>query len=143
MARDEPNTVDRPAPEPSGPTGLIFVSHSHEDRVYVDRLAARLTDRGLRPWVDDHIAVGSTWREAIHRALTEASVMILVMTPDAEGSRWVKREVDLAENLGLTIAPLLLRGQVWWWLSDVQYEDVTDGRLPDDDYLDRLAALAR
>jgi len=68
----------------------------------------------------------------------------VVMTPEAERSRWVEREVLLAEREGRPIVPLLLRGREFPLLINVQYVDVTGGQMPGTGFYDRLdRALGR
>jgi formylglycine-generating enzyme required for sulfatase activity len=60
------------------------------------------------------------------------------MTPEARASRWVHREVLLADSLGKPMFPLLLRGDVFPLLIDVQYADVRAGSLPSRGFYERL-----
>jgi hypothetical protein len=60
------------------------------------------------------------------------------MTPDADESDWVTREIDQAEHRCKPIFPLLLKGNRFFRLANLQFEDVTGGRLPSDRYLARL-----
>jgi hypothetical protein len=62
------------------------------------------------------------------------------MTPDADASRWVKREITRAEDGGKPILPLLLAGQRFFSLVDIQCEDVTGGRMPTRPFVERLLA---
>src|SRR5262249_30186791 len=65
----------------------------------------------------------------------------VVMTPQAQGSRWVQREITEAENLGKAIVPLLLEGSRFFSLSDYQYEDVRHGQMPSAKFVGHLKSL--
>jgi hypothetical protein len=63
------------------------------------------------------------------------------MTPDAEESRWVHREITRAETEGKEILPLLLAGDVFFRINDANCEAVTDERMPTAKFVDQLKAL--
>ena len=77
--------------------------------------------------MDDRVDFGDRWWQTIVRAIEASAAVVVVMTPEAERSRWVEREVLLAEREGKPIVPLLLRGRAFPLLINVQYVDVTDG----------------
>jgi glycine cleavage system H protein len=63
------------------------------------------------------------------------------MTPDAENSKWVEREILLADRENKPIIPLLLDGREFGMLINVQFYDVRDGGLPAEDAFDKLASF--
>src|SRR5690348_15001974 len=91
----------------------IFVSHSHLDNNFVTKLA-----QNLRRVLSDETAVwydvlglhgGETWWDKILEELTARDVFMLVLSPDAMSSRWVRLEINTALNEGKFILPLLYR----------------------------------
>jgi hypothetical protein len=64
----------------------VFVSYSHKDRTYADRLrvsSAMLRREGaIDLWSDAEISPGDWWREEIGRALESADVVLLLISPD-------------------------------------------------------------
>jgi len=56
-------------------------------------------------------------------------VFIVIMSPNSRGSRWVEREILLAErnDVDKPIFLLLLAGDVWSRLADLQYENMNAG----------------
>jgi formylglycine-generating enzyme required for sulfatase activity len=78
----------------------IFISHSHEDAVFAQRLADDLRGRGWPVWIaPDSIRPGEKWVEAINRGLDESGIIALVLTPEAIKSRWVQSETSVAIEL--------------------------------------------
>lgn len=121
----------------------IFVSYSRTDQMYVDDLCSRLRHRGVAVWVDSEIDYGTRWQTVVKDRLDACAAVLVVMSPAAEESRWVGREVDRAEARGKAIFPLLLDGTPFFGLSDLQHEDVTGGRPPSDRFFDRLRAACQ
>ena len=77
----------------------VFLSHSHLDAVWVEKLARQLVDReGLRVWLDKWITVlGEPWQQAINRGLDNAkscAVCIGEQTPKG----WFQEEIGRAHN---------------------------------------------
>ena len=126
---------------PSG-RGHVFVCYSRRaDHVYVKRLAAFLIRAGVPVWFDQEIITGVRWEQVIQEKIDTCAAVVVVMTPEANASRWVAREIVYAEKTHKPILPLLLAGQEFFRLSDIQYEDVTGERMPSPAFLTRLRTL--
>jgi hypothetical protein len=134
----------RPDPSCYSPRvgGHVFISYSHvADRSYVDRLAAVLTSAGHSVWYDGQLAHGDRWAQVVRHNIDTCAAFIVVMTPDAEQSEWVEREIDEARESSRPILPLLLRGRRFFTLANIQYEDVSTGQLPGPDFMSRLSVV--
>jgi formylglycine-generating enzyme required for sulfatase activity len=116
----------------------IFLSYAREDQSYTRKLADHLRQRGFDVWMDDRIDFGDRWWQTIVAALQGSAAFVVVMAPESERSDWVHREVLLALKERKPIFPLLLRGDGFSILVDRQYADVTGGRMPPDDFCDRV-----
>jgi hypothetical protein len=123
-------------------TGHLFISYAREDQAYTRKLADDLRAGGFETWMDDRIDFGDRWWQMIVQAIRASAAFIVVMTPDAEQSKWVEREILLAQREGKSIFPLLLRGQEFPLLIEVQYADVSDGQMPPTSFYERLARAA-
>lgn len=124
--------------------GYAFLSYRHaSDREYVERLASFLTRAGVNVWHDSAVVTGDRWERIIKAKVDGCAALVVVMTPGAEESDWVNREITQAEELGRPILPLLLDGTRFFRLSNIQFEDVRDGRLPARRFVDRLRHLVR
>jgi hypothetical protein len=94
-------------------------------------------------WFDENLHAGtSQWVKSIEGAIEGSIAVIPVMSTESDGSVWVDRELDLAQELRKPIVPLLLSGRCFLRLRDRQYEDVTGGRMPGADFLIQLTAPA-
>lgn len=121
----------------------IFISYSREDQAYAQRLKDALEARALPCWIDDRINAGDDWWDEIDRAVANCACMVVILTPAAKASRWVQREILLAEDRAKPIFPLLLAGEHWSLLVDKQYVAVDDGTLPPHHFFDQLACVVR
>jgi len=121
----------------------IFISYGRKDQPHARKLADHLRTNGFDVWMDDHIDMGDDWWAAIVRAIRGCSAFLVVMSPDAGSSRWVKREVMLAEDLTKPMFPVLLEGdlhssELWALFISTQYTDFRGGNLPSDTFFTRL-----
>src|SRR5262249_8747416 len=67
--------------------------------------------------------------------------IIVVMSPAAESSEWVEREILEAQTQRKTILPLLLQGERWFRLNNYQYDDVRNGQVPNELFLGQVVTL--
>jgi WD40 repeat protein len=123
--------------------GYVFISYSRDDQEYVDRLVAHLDSFGLEVWVDrEDIPVGTPYRRIIQNAIDGCDAVVLVMTKSSQASASVNDELDWARIQAKPILPLLLGGGLWFSMTQVHYEDVSDGDLPSDPFVARVRELA-
>ena len=113
-----------------GVRGYVFISYSRADRAYVDTLADYLDAAGIWVWYDYEVAAGDRWEQVIREQIDTRAVFIVVMSPHSEVAAWVRRELNHAEGQHKPVLPLLLAGAKFFRLNDIQYEDVTGGRMP-------------
>lgn len=87
----------------------IFVSYSHADKDWLERLRTHLAPfvRGehLDIWDDTRIIPGSNWAAEIERALGEARVAVLLVSPSFLASEFVAR-VELPAILRRAVSDL-------------------------------------
>ena len=91
----------------------IFLSYSRVNTKLMQRVRDDLRAAGLSVWTDEGIEPGSfSWKEAIESAIRETGILIVLLSPSANDSRWVQREIDYAEAQGKYILPLLIQGDI-------------------------------
>ncbi|MBZ0283084.1 MAG: TIR domain-containing protein [Anaerolineae bacterium] len=90
----------------------IFLSYSRRDTQVMQRLRDDLRTAKLSVWVDEEGLEPGTpaWEAAIGKAIRGANCVLVVLSPDAEQSMWVGRELAMAETLNKRIFPVLVRG---------------------------------
>src|SRR5437868_3608915 len=75
----------------------VFLSHSHHDAPLTKQIAAELRRHKIKAWYSEHhIAGAQKWQDEIGSALERCDWFIVLMTPEAAQSKWVRREVSIA-----------------------------------------------
>lgn len=117
----------------------VFLSYSRVDRRYVTKLANWLEGHGVRVWYDHHIDFGSKWETEIEQRLDAAGAVLVVMSKAARRSRWVRREIDRAEQRRIPVLPILLTSDgIVDAAADFQFDNVIGGRMPSLRFCQRL-----
>ena len=132
---------------PGGPT--VFISYSHKDEAWKDRLVTQLgvlQRQGLLDlWDDRRIAAGEDWHGEIRAAMGQATVAVLLISADFLTSQFILGEevpalLQRRDTEGLHIYPIIVRPCAWKavkWLSRIQVRPkdgralVRGDRLPD------------
>jgi TIR domain len=101
-----------------GRDGKIFLSYRASDGAAIAKqLYEHLQALGHRPFLDEareldgdtKILPGTAVQKEIDEALADANLVLLIDTPAAPVSPWIKHEVDTADSLLLPILPLCFR----------------------------------
>jgi hypothetical protein len=96
----------------------IFVSYSHKDNTYLERLMIHLKPlekQGLiDTWVDTRLMAGDKWKKEIEKALKNAKVGILLISADFLASDFIISNelpplLHSAEEAGTLIIPVILK----------------------------------
>jgi molecular chaperone DnaK len=114
-----------PSPVMPASRNQVFISYSHKDQNWLDRLKGMLKPalRGQQivVWDDSRIAMGMPWRREIDRAIASATIAVLLVSQNFLESDFIH------EN---ELLPLLRRAEkeenglrvVWLYLSHCLYE---------------------
>ena len=78
--------------------GGIFISYSHADSKFVDKLYGELKESGAAVWLDRHDLVAGPLKEQIIRALRIQDIVILVLSKNSIDSDWVEHELEIARD---------------------------------------------
>lgn len=78
---------------------IVFVSHSSLDTAFASKLVSDLNAAGAQAWMDSNDLGPGNFQQRISEALAECEWFLLVLTPSALVSDWVRMEVDAAIRL--------------------------------------------
>ncbi len=105
--------------KPSSEPPFVFLSYSHKDKNYRDRLLTHLKilkgDGLIRDWHDREIPAGAKWKAEIDRNLKSADIAIMLVSPDFLASDYCNG-IELRQALGqehTTVVPVIARVSSW------------------------------
>ncbi len=110
----------------------VFISYSHKDEVWKDRLRPQLgvLEQAGRivVWDDRKIDAGATWYPEIEQAMANAAVAVCLISPDYLSSDFCNKEevpylLRRRESAGMVLIPILVRPCFWQaveWLKAIQ-----------------------
>lgn len=93
----------------------VFISYSHENGAFVDKLVADLNAYGVKTWRDQDMIPGhlasntASWRRAVDEGLRQADVMVVVLSPEAVASQEVEAEWNYFLTHRRPVYPVLYR----------------------------------
>ncbi|MBI3013861.1 MAG: toll/interleukin-1 receptor domain-containing protein [Candidatus Tectomicrobia bacterium] len=93
----------------------LFISYSHADKDFVDRLATQLVAHKVNVWLDRwEMHVGESIIDRIQRAIMDASALLVILSPESVESEWCKKELNSGlirelEERQIVVLPVLVR----------------------------------
>jgi 3',5'-cyclic AMP phosphodiesterase CpdA len=87
----------------------VFISYSHDDRAFANRLTSDLRRRGIKVYIDERLQVGEGWRKQLAVAIETTDAFVLIMSPPSVASEYVEWELGTAQALDKKIFPLMYR----------------------------------
>jgi hypothetical protein len=109
----------------------IFISYSHQDAAFVNRLTQDLQRQQIDVWIDQQgIQGGEAWRKAIVEGINQCDAFLIVLSPDAAASRNVTKELSIADERGKRIFPVIcepctIPAELEYQLAGLQWVDFT------------------
>ena len=85
----------------------VFISYARADSIaFVDRLEGDLKAQQFHPWVDRHgLEGGQEWMEIIQDAIDASQALVVVMSPAAVQSQFVRMEYRYAASQSKLVIP--------------------------------------
>lgn len=110
----------------------VFISYSHNDEIWKDRLlehlGALVEEGHLQTWDDRDIGAGDEWFEAIQSAMKTARVAVFLVSASSLKSKFIRykeipRLLERRQKEGMTFFPVIVKACVWEeipWLTRIQ-----------------------
>jgi ankyrin repeat protein len=94
----------------------VMISYTHSHLEFARKLRQSLEEANVTTWLDlmdpSGIGGGAVWREEIARGITNASLVLCVLTEDYASSEWCLKELALAKQVGTPILAVSTEGAV-------------------------------
>ena len=89
----------------------VFLSYTRHDDAIMQQVRSALIAEGINVWTDEFLEVGTNeWERSIEHAIKNCAAFIVILSPEANSSKWVRSEITYAETFRKQIFPLLARG---------------------------------
>lgn len=118
----------------------VFISYSHYDNRWLNRLIIHLTplsrDFKIDIWSDRDIQTGTKWKQKIKQAIEDCDIAILLISPDFLASNFINTNelpplIEAAEKEGKLIIPLIVSPSLFNKKSDIaQFQAINDPITP-------------
>jgi len=76
----------------------LFISYSHGDTAFIDKMDKMLTAKGVRFWRDIHDMMAGKIEKQVDRAIRQNPTVLLVLSKNSLQSDWVEHEVNEARK---------------------------------------------
>ena len=87
----------------------LFISYSHMDKIELEKVKDIFNKSKIRYWYDDGLHSGDDWNRMIAEHLQNAWACLLLLSPNAAVSEYVKNELNFAIRYRIPIHILLLK----------------------------------
>ncbi|MHA2265688.1 MAG: toll/interleukin-1 receptor domain-containing protein [Candidatus Thorarchaeota archaeon] len=115
----------------------IFLSHCHQDKRFVERVADDLRKNGVNVWVDDaEIKLGDSLLEKISEGIQSVDYVAVFLSESSVNSEWVRKELEMAMNREIkgkmvVVLPVLVEScEIPLFLEGKLFADLRDQRRP-------------
>jgi hypothetical protein len=92
----------------------VMISYTHSHKEFAQKLRTSLEEANVTTWLDfmdpSGIGGGSVWREEIARGITNAALVVCILTEDYIESEWCLKELALAKQVGTPILAISTEG---------------------------------
>jgi hypothetical protein len=127
----------------------VFISYSHSDRAFVDRLASTLVARKINVWLDRwEILVGDSLIQKVEAGLEECAALLVVLSKTSVESEWCRKELSAGlirelDERKVVVLPVLIEDcKIPLFLRDKFYADFRTGfDSPFEDVVNALAGV--
>lgn len=111
----------------------VFVSFANPDRALAEEIARYLTYGGFQCWIEGQNLLPGTadWETEIRNGIRDSEMLLVVVSRNTIGSKYVRSEIALAVSKGLPVLPVWVSGNEWaecapMEIIGTQYIDLRD-----------------
>lgn len=124
----------------------VFICHAEENKAIANQACETLEAAGVHCWIAPRdVLPGNSWAASITQAIGNSRVLLLIYSRDADSSKHVKRELQLADEENIPILPFRIEniaptGAIKYYIGWAQWLDAHTQPL--DRHLDKLIRAA-
>ena len=86
----------------------VFLSYKREDEEILNEVYNKLTKNGITCFKDVGLIAGEKWEEKLEDALRNSKILIVLISQNTQGSKWVNFELGFSYALNKQIIPLII-----------------------------------
>jgi hypothetical protein len=112
----------------------IFISYSHADKAFVNKLASNLVKHDAHVWVDTwELNVGDSILNRVQEAIQASSALLIVLSKASVASEWCKKELSAGlmrelDEKRVVVLPVLVEDcEIPVFLREKMYADFRKG----------------
>ena len=116
----------------------VFISHSHQDKDFVDKLAGQLVMHIAYVWLDRwETKVGDSLLGKVQAGIKSASALLIILSKASVASEWCKKELhaglmrELQEKRVVVLPLLLADCDIPVFLKEKKYQISAKISMPD------------
>jgi hypothetical protein len=132
---------DSVAAPPDNSSGYAFFSYSHKDSGIVVQFAKYLAQEEIPPFIDGELEYGDAWETVLVDRIKRSKLLMVLMSGNSRNSEFVKREIQIALSERKRIIPILVDGEPFEELQDLQHVRLLDTIYPKTRFIERLRKL--
>ena len=110
----------------------VFISYSRDDLASVEILSQRIKEAGYKLWWDAELPAHKSYGDVIMEKIAVAKAAVVVWSPSAVKSEWVRAEADLARNHNKLVQAALGDLALPLPFNQIQFADISDWQGEDD-----------
>ncbi len=111
----------------------IFISYRRDEQRECARIADKLQALQFNVWFDAHLASGESFTKEIEAAVKRAKAVIVLWSPSAVSSRWVRNEADMGRERNVLVAVQIKPCDMPIEFRDIHFDALHDPNFADDD----------
>jgi hypothetical protein len=111
----------------------VFISYSRHDVDFANRVNQYLIQNKISTWIDTlGIRSGEDWPDRVADAILDSRIVLIVISPSALESKWVKRELSFADQNEKMVFPVIYKNCTFppWFnlrFGNIQWANFTSG----------------
>lgn len=111
----------------------IFISYRREEQRECARIADKLRALQYDVWFDARLTSGESFTAEIERTVKSAKVVLVLWSPGAAGSRWVRNEADVGRERDVLVSVQIKPCEMPLEFRDIHFNPLHDPDFADDD----------